>query len=64
MAAQLIPVSPPVPVSVLGTGVESVPGLLVALRWAADTDVTDAAVLTRHRGLIWADAGHVEASAI
>jgi hypothetical protein len=64
MAAQLIPVSPPVPVAVLGTGVESVPGLLVALRWDADADVTDAAVLTQHRGLLWTDAGHVEATAI
>lgn len=56
MAHHLVPVSPPLHVTVSDPGGGTSPGLLLAIRWSDDTGDSHLFVASRHHGVRWLEA--------
>lgn len=59
MAYQLLPISPPVHVTISDPAGGTAPGLLLAVRFEDEAQETDVLVALRHHGLRWMEQGAV-----
>ena len=53
MTEHLVPISPPIHVTVSDPGGGTSPALLLALRWSEDAKHTELFVASRHHGVKW-----------